>query len=73
METNIELSTFKEVLIKMNLLNINEAYPHFNKNGVVHYLMPCEKASFLYTKKQIEEIIRFKEKQLLIDVHLCND
>jgi chromosome segregation ATPase len=24
-------------------------------------------------KKQIEEIIRFKEKQLLIDVHLCND
>ena len=73
MENNIELSTFKEVLTKMNLLNINQAYPHFNKTGVVIYLMPCEKASFLYTKKQIEEIIRFKEKQLLNDVHLCND
>jgi hypothetical protein len=73
METNIELHIFQEVLTKMNLLNITEAYPHFSKNGVVLYLMPCEKASYLYTKKQIEEIIRYKQNQLLNVVHLCND
>ena len=61
MDTNIELQNLQEVLNKMNFLNINEAYPHFSKNGVVLYLMPCQKAKFLCTKKEIEELIKMRK------------
>jgi hypothetical protein len=65
MKTNIELYRFEELLNKMKMLNINEAYPHFTKNGVVLYLMPCDKAKFLCTRKDIEEIIRVRQNELL--------
>lgn len=63
MKTNIELQNLQEVLNKMNLLNINEAYPHFSKNGVVLYLMPCQKANFLCTRKEIEEVIKMRKAE----------
>ena len=63
MKTNIELQNLQEVLNKMNLLNINEAYPHFSKNGVVLYLMPCQKANFLCTRKEIEELIKMRKAE----------
>jgi hypothetical protein len=65
MKTNIELHRFEELLNKMKMLNINEAYPHFTKNGVVLYLMPCDKAKFICTRKDIEEIIRVRQNELL--------
>jgi hypothetical protein len=68
MNNKIELQDLQQALNKMNLLNINEAYPHFSKNGVVLYLVPCQKASFLYTKKQLEDIIRSKKNEMLIVV-----
>jgi len=68
MNSKIELQDLQQALNKMNLLNINEAYPHFSKNGVVLYLVPCQKASFLYTKKQLEDIIRSKKNEMLIVV-----
>ena len=68
MNIKIELQDLQQALTKMNQLNINEAYPHFSKNGVVLYLMPCQKANCLYTKKQLEDIIRSKKNELLIVV-----
>lgn len=73
METNIELHKFEELLNKMKMLNINEAYPHFTKNGIVLYLMPCQKAKFLCTRKDVEEIIRVRKNESLNVVRLCND
>jgi hypothetical protein len=55
------------------MLNINEAYPHFTKNGIVLYLMPCQKAKFLCTRKDVEEIIRVRKNESLNVVRLCND
>jgi hypothetical protein len=65
MKTQLELKNLQQLLSKMNLLNINEAYPHFAKNGVVLYLMPCEKAMVLYTKKEIEKNIRSLQNETL--------
>jgi hypothetical protein len=65
MKTQLELKNLQQLLSKMNLLNINEAYPHFAKNGVVLYLMPCEKAMVLYTKKELEKDIRSLQNETL--------
>jgi len=45
----------KEILNKMNVMNINQAYVGFNKKGVEVYLFPCEKAQLLITRKDIEK------------------
>ena len=57
MKNTIEIQNLREVLSKMIMLNINEAYPYFSKKGVVLYLTPCEKALMPFTRKQIEENI----------------
>jgi hypothetical protein len=61
MESSIELNHLEEVLNKMKLLNINEAYPHFGKKGIVLYLMPCQKANFLFTRKELEKVIEMRK------------
>jgi hypothetical protein len=55
MKLNIELQNLKDILSKMNVMNINQAYVGFNKKGVEVYLFPCEKAQLLITRKEIEK------------------
>lgn len=45
----------KDILNKMNVMNINQAYVGFNKKGVDVYLFPCEKAQLHITRKDIEK------------------
>lgn len=49
------VQNLNDILSKMNVMNINEAYVGFNKRGVEVYLFPCEKAQIHITRKQIEK------------------
>jgi hypothetical protein len=52
---NQSKQNLKDILNKMNVMNINQAYVGFNKKGVEVYLFPCEKAQLLITRKDIEK------------------
>jgi len=52
---NQSKQNLKDILKKMNVMNINQAYVGFNKKGVDVYLFPCEKAQLHITRKDIEK------------------
>jgi len=52
---NQSKQNLKDILNKMNVMNINQAYVGFNKKGVDVYLFPCEKAQLHITRKDIEK------------------
>ena len=49
------VQNLKDILNKMNVMNINQAYVGFYKKGVDVYLFPCEKAQLHITRKDIEK------------------